>query len=91
MDEDGEEHLPDEIDGERVWGCEGEFMVGESLVPHDDDAQITVGPGDADKALEWLRTRGWNVAKDFDQAWARILQARGTGPEEQPLPSAPRP
>ena len=89
VDEDDKEHIPAEIDGQRVWGCDGDYIVGENLLPRDDDAEITVARGEFDKAREWLEERGWQKSKDFKQAWARILKALRIEPQEQEFGSDP--
>jgi hypothetical protein len=39
--EDDELHLPAEINGQKVVGAEGDYVIGETLLPHDDEAVIT--------------------------------------------------
>jgi hypothetical protein len=33
IDEEGEKKLPSKIGGQKVWGSDGDFVVGEKLVP----------------------------------------------------------
>ncbi len=72
VDEDGEEHLPRTIAGAKVWGIAGEYVLGEALVPVDDDAVLSVAPGDEDHAAAWLRAREFHRQPGFERAWAQI-------------------
>lgn len=74
-DEDGEQSLPEYIDGERVWGVDGDFVVGEQLVPHSDDAVVILSHGDVEEARVWLEDRGWRNKDGFSSAWAEIKRS----------------
>jgi hypothetical protein len=73
--EEGEMELPEHINGERVWGIDGDFVVGEQLVPHNDDAVIILSRGDVEEARAWLEERGWHDRAQFPAAWAVIEEA----------------
>jgi hypothetical protein len=73
--EEGEIELPEHINGERVWGIDGDFVVGEQLVPHSDDAVIVLSRGNVEEARAWLEERGWHDRAQFPAAWAVIEEA----------------
>jgi hypothetical protein len=73
--EDGELHLPAEIHGEKVVGTEGDYVIGEKLLPHDDDAMITIDADEYEDALFWLEQRGWDRHQDFAAICATIRAA----------------
>jgi hypothetical protein len=75
MDDDGEVSLPVAIDGVRVGGCEGDYVVGEDLVPIDDEAEITLPVGATTDAEEWLVAREWDTKAGYKDAWERIATA----------------
>jgi len=81
LDADGDvvdHRVPDEIDGQTVEGIEdGEYVVGGALVPHDDDAEIVLEPGEIEEAREWLEGREWHLKPGFEEAWAEIHAALG--------------
>ena len=77
-DGDVEYELPDTVDGKTVVGIEdGEYVIGGDLVPHDDDAEITLEPGDIEAAREWLESREWHVKPGYEGAWREIVRALG--------------
>ena len=83
---DFEYRLPESIDGKEVEGIEaGEFVVGGCLVPHDDDAELTLTERDMDAAKRWLSMREWDSQQGFEHAWTRIAEAleRLPGPESE--------
>lgn len=72
---EGEFHLPKYIDGERVWGADCEYVFGTELVPHNDDAEVTVAAGDTESAANWLSEYGWTAKPGYQEVWARIKDA----------------
>jgi hypothetical protein len=72
QDEDGNEDLPALINGKKVCCIAGDYVLGEELLPHDDDAIVTVARGGTKEAKSWLAERGWQKKKGYDQVWARI-------------------
>jgi hypothetical protein len=75
MDDDGEVILPEAIDGQRVFGYDGEYVIGEELLPVDDEAEITLTVGAEADAKKWLAERGWNKKEGFETAWKQIAAA----------------
>jgi hypothetical protein len=72
--------LPETIKGKTVVGVEdGEYVIGGELVPQDDDAELTLEPGDVKKAREWLELRDWHTKPGFSEAWEEIRQALADG------------
>jgi hypothetical protein len=63
------------LGGQRVVGIEDDYVVGGDLVPHDDEAEIELGVGDAAEARAWLQGRGWHEHPRFEPAWERIRTA----------------
>jgi hypothetical protein len=84
--------LPATIRRKEVWGYDGDYVVGQRLLPHDGDAEITVPLNQFHLAAEWLIGRKWNIQPEFGEAWARIRSAL-YAPEffklTKPLPSLP--
>ena len=74
-DDDGKVTLPETIDGERVDGCEGGYVVGEELLLVDDEAEITLPAGSLGDAEAWLAGRGWDKNADYQTAWLGIATA----------------
>jgi hypothetical protein len=94
MDDEGEVHLPEAIDGVRVGGYEGDYVVGEDLVPHGDEAEITLSVGQEQEAEAWLRDHGWEKKGGYDEAWRRIqwaLAGNRTPPPPERKPRARKP
>jgi hypothetical protein len=75
VDEEGEEQLPEMIEGKTVSGREGDYVVGGDLLPHDGEAEITIPIGQEQEAEAWLRNRGWDEKRGYDEAWRRIKWA----------------
>ena len=67
--------LPATIRRKEVWGYDGDYVVGQGLLPHDGDAELTVSQNQFDVAARWLIGRKWDRQPDFGQAWARIRSA----------------
>jgi hypothetical protein len=67
--------LPGTIRRKDVWGFDGEYVVGEKLLPHDGDAELTVPQDQFDVAVEWLMRRKWHLQAQFGEAWAQIRAA----------------
>ena len=65
-------------------------MVGQRLLPHDGDAELTVSQNPFDVVARWLIGRKWDIQPEFGEAWARIRSAL-YAPEffnsKRPLPS----
>ena len=82
-DEDGnvEYQLPETIGDSVVSGTDGEFVIGEALVPQDDDAEIELEPGQIEEAREWLEGREWHLKPGFEEAWREIVRVLGTSDE----------
>jgi hypothetical protein len=67
--------LPSTIRRKEVRGFEGDYVVGNKLLPHDSDAELTVSPDRFDVAAEWLTRRKWHLQAQFEEAWAQIRAA----------------
>jgi hypothetical protein len=82
--------LPATIRRKEVWGYDGDYVVGQRLLPHDGDAELTVSRNQFDVAAGWLTGRKWDRQPEFGEAWASIRSAL-YGPEffslSQPLRS----
>lgn len=50
---------------------------GKRLVPYDDDAVITLSPGETSDALSWLSGQGWDEKPGFEDARRQIMAALG--------------
>jgi len=74
-DDDGEVILPEAINGQRVFGHDSEYVVGEDLIPIDDEAEITLAVGEEAEAKTWLAERGWDKKAGYKDAWERIAAA----------------
>jgi hypothetical protein len=48
---------------------------GRRLIPQDDDAVITLAPGEIDDALSWLSGREWDKKSGFEDAKREIVTA----------------
>jgi hypothetical protein len=60
-DEDGEENLPDQIDGKTVVGTVDEYVVGGNLVPITDDQEtVEFSQPDQVEVIEWLKSVSWS-------------------------------
>jgi hypothetical protein len=79
MDDEGEVHLPEAIDGVRVGGYEGDYVVGEDLLPNGDEAEITLPVGAETEAKEWLAERGWDKKEGYETAWRQISSVLSAG------------
>jgi len=75
VDDEGGVRLPEAVDGVRVGGYEGNYVVGEDLLTHDDEAEITLPVGAEAEAKSWLADRGWDKKAGFDAAWKQIAAA----------------
>lgn len=71
-DEAGDDVLPVSVGGKRVAGKDGDFIVGEELMPHSDDAVAIFDRGQVEEAREWLKAYGWADRPGFPKAWAAI-------------------
>jgi hypothetical protein len=67
--------LPATIRRKEVWGYDGDYVVGQRLLPHDGDAELTVLQNQFQLAAEWLIRRKWDIQPEFGEAWARIRSA----------------
>ena len=67
--------LPATIRRKEVWGYDGDYVVGQRLLPHDGDAELTVSRNQFDVAARWLIGRKWNLQPEFGEAWAQIRSA----------------
>ena len=63
--------LPATIRRKEVWGYDGDYVVGQQLLPHDGDAELTVSRNQFDVAARWLSGRKWDSRAEFGEAWAR--------------------
>ena len=72
---DDDEVLPLSIDGKRVWGRDGEILLGSDLVPINDTATARFAAGEVDAAQEWLGQSDWRRTQGFDAAWREIVDA----------------
>jgi hypothetical protein len=83
------DYLPATIRRKDVWGFDGDYVVGQRLLPHDGGAELTVSQNQFDIAAQWLISRKWDREPEFGEAWARIRSAL-YGPEffspAKPLP-----
>ena len=64
--------VPATIGRKRVWGFDGDYVVGPELLPHDAGAKVTVLRNQFGVAAEWLIGRKWDRQPEFGEAWARI-------------------
>jgi hypothetical protein len=72
-DDDTEgEVLPLTIAGKPVWGRDGDFLVGEDMLPHSDDATAIFEGGESTSARDWLEAYGWSRKPGFAEAWSAI-------------------
>jgi hypothetical protein len=74
-DNNDRDTLPISVGGKAVAGRDGDFVVGEELVPHSDDATATFGAGQQAAARSWLDGYGWSKCPGFKQAWLAIEAA----------------
>lgn len=75
-DDDTEgEVLPLTIAGKPVWGRDGDFLVGEDMQPHSDDATAIFEGGESTSARDWLEAYGWSRKPGFAEAWSAIEAA----------------
>jgi hypothetical protein len=79
-----DKNLPDTISRKKVWGIDGDCVVGEKLLPHDGTAEITVTAYDTGLAARWLAERKWDQQPDFEEAWTRICAALVPPPWRHP-------
>jgi hypothetical protein len=86
-DEDtGEYDLPEEVNGKKVWDMKGDDVLGEDLVLiwDDPDREITLAPGERERALLWLFEQGWDDKDGYAEAWAQIAGVLGVDPSITP-------
>jgi hypothetical protein len=74
-DADQEDVLPLSVDGKLVRGRDGDGIVGNELLPHDDDSVVTFRHGELEDAHEWLEERGWTRAPNSEEAMKKIKDA----------------
>jgi hypothetical protein len=68
--------LPAQIDGSDVHGIEDDWVIGGAMLPHDDEAEVTItSRKGVPDAKAWLTARGWNRVDGFDDAWRTIESA----------------
>jgi hypothetical protein len=87
-DEDrGEYHLPEEVNGKKVWDMNSDHVLGEDLVLlwDDPEAEITLAPGERERALLWLSEQGWDDKDGYAEAWAQIAGVLGVDPSTTPV------
>lgn len=74
-DSDGSEGiLPLMINGVKVFGVDGDAVIGESLAPHSDDSVIRLSKGQIKEARDWLEDYGWTRKDGFKDAWNRVVE-----------------
>ena len=77
--------LPISVGGKSVAGRDGDFLVGEELLLHSDDATVTLSPGQQAAARSWLKIMagrsaqglerpGWRSRQRFPLATSQILR-----------------
>ena len=87
VDDEGGVRLPEAVDGVRVGGYEGNYVVGEHLLTHDDEAEITLVVGavtDAEVGSQGVngtrrratKTPGSGLRRHFRPAIAERQQRR---------------
>ena len=74
-EENDDDVLPVSIGGKRVWGCEGEILLGCDLVPITDTASAQFTAGEIEAAQAWLEHAGWRRARGFEAAWLKVCEA----------------
>jgi hypothetical protein len=74
-DDADEDVLPLSVGGKIVRGRDGDGIVGEELLPHDDAAVMTCRHGEFEHARGWLEERGWTRAPNFEDALKKIKDA----------------
>lgn len=67
--------VPVSVAGKPVIGRDGDFFVGETLLPHADDAVAIFSRGQANDARRWLKAYGWADKRGFAAAWETIEKA----------------
>ena len=66
--------LPATIRRKEVWGCDGDYLVGQKLLPHDGGAEITVPQNQFHLAAQWLTGRKWDMQPEFGEAWPESVR-----------------
>jgi hypothetical protein len=66
--------LPRTIRRKEVWGIDGDYVVGEKLLPHDGDAELTVSQDQFDVAVEWLMRRKCHLQAQFGRPGLRCVR-----------------
>jgi hypothetical protein len=69
---DNGDTLPISVGGKAVAGRDGDFLVGEELLPHSDDATAMFIPGQQAAAQSWLEKYGWSQRPGFRETWLEI-------------------
>lgn len=70
-DDDGNENLPDEINGEKISNYDNEYIYGSNLVINaDDDGSVKFINPNEDDVREWLESVDWfgeNLISDIEE------------------------
>ena len=70
-DDDGNENLPDEINGEKISNYDNEYIYGSNLVINaDDDGSVKFINPNEDDVREWLESVDWfgeNIISDIEE------------------------
>lgn len=61
MDDNGEYDLPDEIDGEEVWGVEDEWVLSAGLVESELYETVRFQTAEDPQLLRWFDEYGWDI------------------------------
>lgn len=70
--------LPLSIDGKRVWGRDGDVLLGRELVPITDTTSARFALGEIEAAQTWLERADWQRVQGYDAAWLKISEAIAT-------------
>ena len=83
LENDDGDTLPISTGGKTVAGRDGDFLVGEELLPHSDDATVTFSPRQQAAARSWLENCDWSERPGFGEAWLEIEAALSAGLKER--------
>jgi hypothetical protein len=79
---------PEFIDGVRVSGRDGEYLIGDELVNVADDSEIDLRAGEINKAIDWLEDNGWHEHQEYREAILKPIEAALLG-SIQPVVAKP--
>lgn len=73
-DEKGDYVLPEEINGQKVWGVDDGIIVGENLIDHDGYETLSIGLDkmfDREAMQVWLKEERWDtsIVTEVEKIW----------------------